>query len=190
MNVTDPCISPQKSASSTSTTNTINSNNSDLESTSKPSKCHRHSIIPQNLALFKKVSVYMFHLALAQSTVSQSAVDMLAQLFPHRKRSVLELVLRRCDLDLLRAIEQCSPATAQAASSLASATSMVTTSSSPTSAFRPPTMTQVNKYNDFSIFLKDVRHLRMKIRWAKMLIYVDMTHIEITYFLFLSVDIH
>lgn len=122
----------------------------------------------------------MFHLALAQSTVSQSAVDMLAQLFPHRKRSVLELVLRRCDLDLLRAIEQCSPASAHAASSLASVTSIATTSNSPTSAFRPPTMTQVNKYNDFSIFLKDVRHLRMKIRWAKMLIYVDMTHIEIT----------
>lgn len=43
---------------------------------------------------------------------------MLAQLFPHRKRSVLELVLRRCDLDLLRAIEQCGPTP---------------------SAFRPPT---------------------------------------------------
>lgn len=43
------------------------------------------------------------------ATVSQTALDMLAQLFPHRKRSVLELVLRRCDLDLLRAIEQCSP---------------------------------------------------------------------------------
>ncbi|XP_055371666.1 doublesex- and mab-3-related transcription factor A2 [Condylostylus longicornis] len=52
-------------------------------------------------------------------TVSQSAIDMLAQLFPHRKRSVLELVLKRCDLDLLRAIEQCSP-------------------SQSVSAFRPP----------------------------------------------------
>lgn len=47
--------------------------------------------------------------AAVTSTVSQTALDMLAQLFPHRKRSVLELVLRRCDLDLLRAIEQCSP---------------------------------------------------------------------------------
>lgn len=35
---------------------------------------------------------------------------MLAHLFPHRKRSVLELILRRCDLDLLKAIEQCRPA--------------------------------------------------------------------------------
>jgi len=34
---------------------------------------------------------------------------MLAQLFPHRKRSVLELVLKRCDLDLIRAIENVSP---------------------------------------------------------------------------------
>lgn len=34
---------------------------------------------------------------------------MLAHLFPHRKRSVLELILRRCDLDLLKAIEQCRP---------------------------------------------------------------------------------
>lgn len=40
--------------------------------------------------------------------VSQNAIDMLAQLFPHRKRSVLELILRRCDSDLLRAIEQCN----------------------------------------------------------------------------------
>ncbi|CAD7084361.1 unnamed protein product [Hermetia illucens] len=43
------------------------------------------------------------------AVVSQTAIDMLAQLFPHRKRSVLELVLKRCDLDLLRAIEQCGP---------------------------------------------------------------------------------
>lgn len=34
--------------------------------------------------------------------VSQNAIEMLSSLFPHRKRSVLELVLRRCDLDLLR----------------------------------------------------------------------------------------
>lgn len=41
--------------------------------------------------------------------ISESAIDMLAHLFPHRKRSVLELILRRCDLDLLKAIEQCRP---------------------------------------------------------------------------------
>ncbi|XP_055325375.1 doublesex- and mab-3-related transcription factor dmd-4 [Sitodiplosis mosellana] len=43
-------------------------------------------------------------------SISESALDMLAHLFPHRKRSVLELILRRCDLDLLKAIEQCRPA--------------------------------------------------------------------------------
>lgn len=53
-----------------------------------------------------------FLLAKAPATplaVSESAIDMLSQLFPHRKRSVLELILRRCDLDLLKAIEQCRP---------------------------------------------------------------------------------
>ncbi|KAH8354443.1 hypothetical protein KR084_011081 [Drosophila pseudotakahashii] len=44
-----------------------------------------------------------------RDNVSQTAIDMLAQLFPHRKRSVLELVLKRCDLDLIRAIENVSP---------------------------------------------------------------------------------
>lgn len=44
------------------------------------------------------------------TSVSENAIDMLAHLFPHRKRSVLELILRRCDLDLLKAIEQCRPA--------------------------------------------------------------------------------
>ncbi|XP_016970808.1 doublesex- and mab-3-related transcription factor A2 [Drosophila rhopaloa] len=44
-----------------------------------------------------------------RDNVSQTAIDMLAQLFPQRKRSVLELVLKRCDLDLIRAIENVSP---------------------------------------------------------------------------------
>ncbi|KAL5286632.1 hypothetical protein ACFFRR_007946 [Megaselia abdita] len=41
-------------------------------------------------------------------SVSQYAIDMLSQLFPNRKKSVLELILKRCDLNLLKAIEQCS----------------------------------------------------------------------------------
>lgn len=36
--------------------------------------------------------------------ISQNAIEMLSSLFPHRKRSVLELVLRRCDSDLLRLV--------------------------------------------------------------------------------------
>lgn len=47
--------------------------------------------------------------SIAPGRISESAIDMLAHLFPHRKRSVLELILRRCDLDLLKAIEQCRP---------------------------------------------------------------------------------
>lgn len=37
--------------------------------------------------------------------VSPASVDMLSKLFPSKKRSVLELVLRRCNHDLLKAIE-------------------------------------------------------------------------------------
>ncbi|XP_044754557.1 doublesex- and mab-3-related transcription factor A2-like [Coccinella septempunctata] len=37
--------------------------------------------------------------------VSSASLDMLGKLFPHKKRAVLELVLKRCNHDLLRAIE-------------------------------------------------------------------------------------
>ncbi|XP_045474071.1 doublesex- and mab-3-related transcription factor A2-like [Harmonia axyridis] len=37
--------------------------------------------------------------------VSSASLDMLSKLFPHKKRAVLELVLKRCNHDLLRAIE-------------------------------------------------------------------------------------
>ncbi|KAI9580692.1 doublesex- and mab-3-related transcription factor A2 [Glossina fuscipes] len=37
--------------------------------------------------------------------VPQSAIELLTQLFPQRKRNVLELILKRCDLDLIKAIE-------------------------------------------------------------------------------------
>lgn len=59
------------------------------------------------------------------AVVSQSAIDMLAQLFPHRKRSVLELILKRCDLDLVRAIESVTPAIS---STLTKATTTATAS--------------------------------------------------------------
>lgn len=41
--------------------------------------------------------------------VAAASLDLLAKLFPHKKRSVLELVLRRCGDDLVKAIEQCVP---------------------------------------------------------------------------------
>lgn len=37
--------------------------------------------------------------------VSPASIDMLCKLFPNKKRSVLELVLKRCNHDLLKAIE-------------------------------------------------------------------------------------
>lgn len=37
--------------------------------------------------------------------ISQQSIDMLCKLFPNKKRSVLELVLKRCNHDLLKAIE-------------------------------------------------------------------------------------
>ncbi|KAI8129462.1 hypothetical protein FF38_13114 [Lucilia cuprina] len=44
----------------------------------------------------------------SNAKVSQNAIDMLAQLFPQRKRTVLELVLKRCNSDLVKAIENIS----------------------------------------------------------------------------------
>lgn len=43
-----------------------------------------------------------------QHHVSQNAIEMLMQIFPQRKRSVLELILKRCDSDLIKAIENIS----------------------------------------------------------------------------------
>lgn len=63
-----------------------------------------------------------------EQTISQNAIDMLAQLFPHRKRSVLELILKRCDSDLIKAIEQCSKPNSSGINI--------------TSAFRPPAPSQ------------------------------------------------
>ncbi|XP_054747257.1 doublesex- and mab-3-related transcription factor A2 [Anastrepha obliqua] len=82
--------------------------------------------------------------------ISQNAIDMLAQLFPHRKRSVLELILKRCDLDLVRAIETVAPAMSSALTEAPTATttavvsheSLVATSVPIRSAFKPVTAEQ------------------------------------------------
>lgn len=79
--------------------------------------------------------------------VSQSAIDMLAQLFPHRKRSVLELILKRCDLDLLRTIESVTPSMSstltEAPTAATSSTTINTTAATKAtpirSAFKPVT---------------------------------------------------
>lgn len=41
----------------------------------------------------------------SENAVSTAGLEMLRKLFPGKKRSVLELVLRRCNHDLLRAVE-------------------------------------------------------------------------------------
>uniref|UniRef100_A0A336M6F7 CSON012823 protein n=1 Tax=Culicoides sonorensis TaxID=179676 RepID=A0A336M6F7_CULSO len=64
-----------------------------------------------------------------EQSISQKAIDMLANLFPHRKRSVLELILKRCDSDLIRAIEQCSKSSSGNSTNISS-------------AFRPPVPSQ------------------------------------------------
>ncbi|XP_022910059.1 doublesex- and mab-3-related transcription factor dmd-4-like [Onthophagus taurus] len=46
-------------------------------------------------------------------SVSPASIDMLCKLFPNKKRSVLELVLKRCNHDLLKAIEHFNLANAK-----------------------------------------------------------------------------
>uniref|UniRef100_A0A087Z483 Putative mab-3-related transcription factor 3-like protein n=2 Tax=Anopheles darlingi TaxID=43151 RepID=A0A087Z483_ANODA len=91
MTVTEPCPSPSPS-SSTASVDIISSTSSDVPTGFEPNEDVR-------LGRAKDTT---------NVAVSQNALDMLAQLFPHRKRSVLELILKRCDSDLLKAIEQCS----------------------------------------------------------------------------------
>ncbi|XP_034488318.1 doublesex- and mab-3-related transcription factor A2 [Drosophila innubila] len=73
---------------------------------------HKAQVEPEALAVPQDLS------APRREHVSQTAIDMLSQLFPQRKRSVLELVLKRCDLDLIRAIENVSPPAEQTAKEL------------------------------------------------------------------------
>ncbi|XP_052869761.1 doublesex- and mab-3-related transcription factor dmd-4 [Anopheles cruzii] len=112
MTVTEPCPSPSPS-SSTASVDIISSTSSDA-----PTGGGFEASEDLRLGRPKAET--------ANVTVSQNALDMLAQLFPHRKRSVLELILKRCDSDLLKAIEQCSQTQ--------------TTSS----AFKPPVTTVVS----------------------------------------------
>ncbi|XP_062536593.1 doublesex- and mab-3-related transcription factor dmd-4 [Armigeres subalbatus] len=100
MTVTEPCASPQ--LGSPSSMDISSSTSSPCSEKEPDSVCSTKS---QNSS--------------SNVPVSQNALDMLSQLFPHRKRSVLELILKRCDSDLLKAIEQCNK-------------------TPPASAFKPP----------------------------------------------------
>ncbi|XP_028158515.1 doublesex- and mab-3-related transcription factor A2 isoform X2 [Ostrinia furnacalis] len=80
-----------------------------------------------------------------EGAVSSAGLEMLRKLFPGKKRSVLELVLRRCNHDLLRAVEHFNATHTQqekgAASSSASSFEMSVSSTEEVekrwSAFRP-----------------------------------------------------
>ncbi|XP_048485207.1 doublesex- and mab-3-related transcription factor A2 [Plutella xylostella] len=78
------------------------------------------------------------------SSVSAAGLDMLGKLFPGKKRAVLELVLRRCNHDLLRAVEHFNASRGQndrvpASSAPFEAASVSSTEEAETrwSAFRP-----------------------------------------------------
>lgn len=65
--------------------------------------------------------------------VSPASIDMLSKLFPNKKRSVLELVLKRCNHDLLKAIEHFNLTNTKASSS----ESESSTKEENSSAFKP-----------------------------------------------------
>lgn len=108
MSVTNPCASPAATAQPppATTGSSVASTapcDTDVRSLLKQRTADR---IPSGHAQITLLIAAKHH---SETVVSSNAIDMLVQLFPHRKRSVLELILRRCDLDLLRAIEQCHP---------------------------------------------------------------------------------
>lgn len=67
--------------------------------------------------------------------VSPASIEMLSKLFPNKKRSVLELVLKRCNHDLLKAIEHFNLNAKNQDTSLPEVTS--SDSSEHSSAFKP-----------------------------------------------------
>lgn len=90
--------------------------------------------------------------------VSQNAIEMLSSLFPHRKRSVLELVLRRCDLDLLKAIEQCSKSPGQNINPHIPSISSSLQNGEICSAFRPITTSSSSSTSTANIFSNPPLH--------------------------------
>lgn len=105
LTVTQPAASREAAAAAAATaTQSVAANSPKAEHAEQSQSEHSASRAePEPLAVAQDLS------APRRENVSQTAIDMLAQLFPQRKRSVLELVLKRCDLDLIRAIENVSP---------------------------------------------------------------------------------
>ncbi|KOB75063.1 Mesenchymal stem cell protein DSCD75, partial [Operophtera brumata] len=103
MRVTEPCPSPGPEPDSPADDHTqlihIDSETSD----SMPDCCSTSPDSAGNSASALRAGTDMG--ADSEGTVSTAGLEMLRKLFPGKKRSVLELVLRRCNHDLLRAVE-------------------------------------------------------------------------------------
>ncbi|XP_076266461.1 doublesex- and mab-3-related transcription factor dmd-4-like [Rhynchophorus ferrugineus] len=72
----------------------------------------------------------------ADIAISPGSVEMLSKLFPNKKRTVLELVLKRCNHDLLKAIEHFNMNTSSK-SSCGNDSDSSSTKDEPSSAFKP-----------------------------------------------------
>ncbi|XP_068630676.1 doublesex- and mab-3-related transcription factor dmd-4 [Battus philenor] len=106
MRVTDPCPSPgpePDSALEDQTPIHIDSETSD----SMPEYCSASSD-SAGISAVSSRACGQNEVLDGESTVSTAGLEMLRKLFPGKKRSVLELVLRRCNHDLLRAVEHCN----------------------------------------------------------------------------------
>ncbi|XP_073951839.1 uncharacterized protein [Choristoneura fumiferana] len=107
MRVTGPCPSPgaePDSAADDQTPIHIDSETSD----SLPDCCVASPDSAGNSSTSPRPRVCASEEAEADTAVSTAGLEMLSKLFPGKKRSVLELVLRRCNHDLLRAVEHCN----------------------------------------------------------------------------------
>ncbi|KAM3962292.1 doublesex-Mab related 93B [Aphomia sociella] len=104
MRVTAPCPSPgpePDSAADDQTPIHIDSETSD----SLPDCCSTSPDSAGNSSATTRRPGETDEMAEAEGAVSTAGLEMLRKLFPGKKRSVLELVLRRCNHDLLRAVE-------------------------------------------------------------------------------------
>ncbi|XP_050669005.1 doublesex- and mab-3-related transcription factor dmd-4 [Leptidea sinapis] len=105
MRVTGPCQSPDPELDSTSDSHTaihIDSETSD----SLPDCCAPTPELSNPTSAVRACG--STDECNESETVSSAGLEMLRKLFPGKKRSVLELVLRRCNHDLLRAVEHCN----------------------------------------------------------------------------------
>ncbi|XP_063379552.1 doublesex- and mab-3-related transcription factor dmd-4 isoform X2 [Cydia fagiglandana] len=141
MRVTGPCPSPNQpdSAADDHTPIHIDSETSD----SLPDCCAASPDSGGNTSTSPRPRVSGSEEAEAEASVSSAGLEMLSKLFPGKKRSVLELVLRRCNHDLLRAVEHCNVQHAQndktllASAGASTSYDSVSSSEERWSAFRP-----------------------------------------------------